>query len=111
MVRAPLWTCLWELTDGPRAWLAPLSPTPTPPWISSLSPGRDVAVLQDLGSSPDLAVSGCEIKIAFETAQCLSFLFSELGVIMNPPSLVLKINHNLSGVPERGGRPVTVAVL
>lgn len=70
-----------------------------------------MAVLQDLGSSPGLAASGCEIKIAFETTQCLSFLFSELGVIMNPPSLVLKINHNLSGVPERGGRPVTVAVL
>lgn len=56
-------------------------------------------------------ILGCEIKIALQTAQCLSFLLSELGVIINPPSIVLKIDHKCSGVPQHGGCSVMETAL
>lgn len=56
-------------------------------------------------------ILGCEIKIALQTAQCLSFLFSELGVIINLPSIVLKIVHKCSGVSQHGGRSVMETAL
>lgn len=38
VVRAPLRTCLWELTDRPRAWPGPLSTSPFPTMDLSVLP-------------------------------------------------------------------------
>lgn len=54
-------------------------------------------------------ILGWEIKLMFQTAQCLSFLCSELGVIINPSSIVLKINRKFRRVPEHDGCSVMVA--
>lgn len=99
--------------DRPSKGLArPLEHLPLPHHGSQCPPLRNGA-LERVGQSFKtwVQILGCEIKIALQTAQCLSFLLSELGVIINPPSIVLKIDHKCSGVPQHGGCSVMETAL